>query len=358
MSKAVYHHQIPQTYLKAWGESVYVYYKEKNEGKIRNIEKEFGVNYFYSIRPGDMFVRPESLDMFFSRLDPYFVVYIDKPDDGEEGEVEEVLLNTKEKQNQYWNESKDWIIQNKDGKAIPKAEQNRLLTEISQEKDNYIEDAWSSKFENIWTSVIEIVRDHLWDIHQKKPKSLAYEDKQTLIEYYVMFDWRKPTGPKRVRESFDNVMSLFPDGTNNYPWKQKGHPKDKTLGDAIWHMILNSSFYKFINNDGMMKKYCDAFMKETTFEFYLDSKDRLITSDSPCFEHINEDGKIEPLFVALPGLLIQAAKKDPERPLEYNIFELTDDEVDRYNRIIFENGDQIVAKNEKQITDLLAKAAG
>lgn len=69
----------------------------------------------------------------------------------------------------------------------------------------------------------------------------------------------------------------------------------------------------------------------------------------------NEDGRIEPLFVALPGLLIQAAKKDPERPLEYNIFEFTDDEVDRYNRIIFENGDRIVAKNEKQITDLWVK---
>lgn len=351
MEKGKYHHQIPRVYLKAWGESPYVYYKDKQEGRFRNINNEFGVNYFYAIRPGDSFVRPESLDQFFSRLDSYTVIY----EEDHDGQVEDILLDTKEKMNRYWNKSKDWIIKDENGNTITRRDKNVLLTAISQETDNFIEDAWSRQFENLWNKVIQIVKNRLWDIHKKVPQYLAYEDKQTLIEYYMMFDWRKPSGPKRVRESFEKIMSLMPEGFADYPSMQNGHPDDKTLGDVFWHMLLNQNFFELFNNKGMIQTYCDAYLEETTFEFFLDPKERLITSDNPCFEYINSDGKIEPLFVALPGLLIQIATKDPEKPLEYNIFELAETDVDRYNRIIFENGNRIIAKDEKAIIDILAK---
>lgn len=77
--------------------------------------------------PGDLFTLPDSLNLFFSSLDPYMVSF--PLDNGKE-----LLLDKKELLNIYWFERDKWIIKDTSGKILPRAQRNQLLTSISQKK--------------------------------------------------------------------------------------------------------------------------------------------------------------------------------------------------------------------------------
>ena len=160
-----YQHQIPRTYLGAWGDTIYVYDKAHASGGLRNKDNIFGINYYYSIRPGDLFTRPESLDMFFSCLDQFTIYFVEK-DEGERIK-EEILLDTKTKLNQYWDEFDAWKILKADGSVLERRQRNIIKTQISQMKDNYIEEAWSQQFEDLWQRIINVVIQRLWSILKK-----------------------------------------------------------------------------------------------------------------------------------------------------------------------------------------------
>ena len=49
----------------------------------------------------------------------------------------------------------------------------------------------------------------------------------------------------------------------------------------------------------------------------MNKKSNKITSDNPCFTFTNKEGFKEPIFVALPGLIISLVKKDSAAPNSY-----------------------------------------
>ena len=160
-----------------------------------------------------------------------------------------------------------------------------------------------------------------------------------------MFQWRSYAGNEEARNAFEFLMDIVPE-IRDMETEKPVHKEDKTISDELWHELLLSSYYKYLHGSGVMQKHYEAYRDKLTLLVMLDSSESLITSDVPCFEHIRSEGYREPLFVALPGLLISLAQKDPDAPNSYRIIELTQDDVESYNKIIFEFGDVIVSKNE------------
>ena len=338
MPNAKYHHRIPQTYMRAWGENVWVYDKKTCTSDQRNIDSIMGQKFFHSIKAGSIFQTAHSLDCIFGCLDNYSVYLVDNSG-------LKTLLASKEKLNQFWYAHDDWIIEDGAGKVLSNKPKNVLMTTISQAVDNTIEDEWSSKFESDWANNISEIYKRLREIHSGKEVTLTSEAFDTIIRYFVMFQWRSYAGNEEARNAFEFLMDIVPE-IRDMETEKPVHKEDKTISDELWHELLLSSYYKYLHGSGVMQKHYEAYRDKLTLLVMLDSSESLITSDVPCFEHIRSEGYREPLFVALPGLLISLAQKDPDAPNSYRIIELTQDDVESYNKIIFEFGNVIVSKNE------------
>ena len=339
MSQAKNHHRIPQVYLKAWGENVWVYDKSRKSSKPRNIESILYTKFYHSIMPGDLFTLPASLDMFFSSLDSYEVSVPDKNGN-------EILLDNKKLLNSYWSEKDKWIIKDITGKLLPRAQKNQLLTSISQKKDNQIEEAWSKEYEAIWGETISIINKTIQRIHYCKKDTMKYEDAQKLMKYFTMFRWRSVQGPEQLKETFDKIIDLFPEEIKDIESIAPGHLEDKSFIEDIWHSILLKYFYEFLAGKGPIQQEYEKMLDSTTFIFRIDPLNRLITADNPCFQYIDSEGIIWPTFIALPGLIVQLAKKDPKHPYEYRIIDMDDIEVKTYNDIVFGKGNLIISTNK------------
>ena len=340
MAGAKYHHRIPQTYLRAWGENVWFYDKETGVNEPRNIDSIMGQQFFHSIKAGSLFHTSKSLDKLFGCLDGFMVHF------EEDGQV--IPLDTKELLNQYWFDFDNWVISDTSGNKLTKKQRNIIKTSISQIADNTIEEEWSSKFESEWSDVISQIYAGLQAIHEKKDVALTTAAFEAIIRYYVMFLWRSYTGFEEARNTYDWLVGAVPE-LRDLDTENPVHREDKTVGDEMWHEFLLSSYYKFLHGTGIMQKQYESYKDHLTVIAMLDPTESLITSDVPCFEYIREDGLKEPIFIALPGLLISLAKKDPDQPRSYRIIELSNDEVGEYNRIVFDYGKKIISKSEIDI---------
>lgn len=332
MSEQKYHHRIPKTYLKAWGESVWYYDKQTGKSEKRNIETIMGQSYFHSIKAGSTFQTPKSLSKIFAPLSGLSIQYNNIP------------LSTPVLQNQYWYEYDNWEISN-NGKVISRKQRNVLKTMISQINDNTIEDLWSSKYESGWAETISHVEQVIKEFCNGKKSTLTRDEYEELLRYYVMYLWRSSDGYEEAAKAFDWIMSLFPEG-GNIPLEQPVRPGDKTIKDELWHEYLLSEYQKFLRGAGTMQAQFEAYGKNLTLVVRIDMEERLITSDNPCFEYTREDEIKEPIFVALPSLLITLAKKDPDEPNAYRIIQMGSKDVDHYNKLVFENGNQIISRTD------------
>ena len=89
MGEAKAHHRIPQTYMRSWGDNVWIYDKEKDLSEQRNVDSILKMNFFHSIKAGSVFQTPESLNKIFKSLETYKISFIE---DGNK-----IELNSKEK---------------------------------------------------------------------------------------------------------------------------------------------------------------------------------------------------------------------------------------------------------------------
>lgn len=340
MSVAKYHHRIPQTYMKAWcfsGDTVWLYDKDAKESKPRNIGSIMGVNYFHAIKAGSIFTTEKALDTIFAPLDGLKIFNVD---DDEQKE-----LNSKEDFNRYFYNFENWIIQDESGNNITRKQRNILFKRISQASDNSIEDAWSQKYENGWSDAINEIHQAVIDIHNHKEIMLTDKAADTIMDYFVIFQWRSSRGYDEAKRVFDWLMNMVPE-ISRMELEDSVHREDKTVADEMWHNFLLSTYSKFLDDDGVMKTEKEEYFRHLTFLFLIDSKERLITSDNPCFTFTNKDGYKEPILIALPGLIISLAKKDTDAPNSYRIYEMEDEDVEYYNRVIYENGNQIISRSE------------
>lgn len=347
MSEPKFHHRIPQTYLKAWcynSNSVWYYNKENQTSEKRNISKIMGVNYFHSIKAGSIFTTQESLEKIFAPLNGYAVY--EKTDEGNE-----MFLSSRDLMNQRFHNYENWIIKESDGKVITAKQKKIIKGEIDKISDNSIEEAWDKKYENAWKNTITEIQQTVIDIHEKNLIMLTDTAYHTIIDYFVMFQWRSTSGYDKAREAFDWFISIIPE-IMNMDIDDDVHRENKTIADNMWHNYLLSQYHNFLNGDGVMSFESKQYFEKLTPLFMIDRTGSIITSDNPCFTFTNKDGYQEPILVALPSMIISLARKNPNALNEYRICEMNDEDVDYYNRIIFGNGNEIISKNLIDVTKL------
>lgn len=341
MGEQKYHHKIPKTYMKSWcfsGDSVWVYEKQSKKSKVRNISSIMGENFFYSLKAGSIFTTSKALDIIFDSLSG-LTIY-DVQNDGKL-----ILLENKEEYNAHFYNFSNWLIQDKSGKNITKKQRNIIFTNISQACDNSIEECWSQKYESRWANYIFEIYHRVLDIKNQELVTLTDEDAHMIMDYFIMFQWRGGQGFDLVKKTFDKIMEYFID-VKDEKTKESYNRNVKTVSDELWHNLQLETYNKYFNNEGFMKLQREMYFQDLTFLFLVDVKERLITSDNPCFTFINHNGYQEPILVALPGLIISLAKKDNNSPDAYKILMMGDDDVKYYNRIIYDNACLIVSKIE------------
>lgn len=335
-NEAVYHHLIPQTYMKPWcfnAKSIWVYDKTAQISEVRNIENICGINYFHSIRAGSLHASEKSLSKIWGFLLDYHISL--------NGET----LSSAEMLNRHYNDFDEWEILYPKGAKVNKADRNSIKQRIQQTKDNDIEEQWSFQFENAWAALSETLYTVLSDIKLKKPVSLTTKAASDLMRYVIMFDWRGFKGNEQLNEALSAIDAIFPTPLSSIgiPMEDRTHPMYKTAMDEIRHNYLIHAFEQFLENDGVMYEHQRLHEENLTFLFlFAADGTSFLTSDNPSFTFLNKAGYREQFLAVLPKLAISLAKKDPDNPYSYKIIELSKDETDEYNYQIFAYAERVV----------------
>ena len=335
--EAVYHHLIPQTYMKPWcfnAKTVLVYDKQNESWNERNIEKICGINYYHSIRANSVYVTPAALEKIFGFLSIYDVSY------------NGVALTTLEAMHHNYQYYDDWDIRYPNGAFVSKKQRNVLKTKIQQAKFNDIEEQWSKKFENGWEKLIREIESALLAIKRKLPLKLTKHTFSELLRYYVMFEWRGFGGNLEYEDAFKRIDEIFPFSSLEIPEEERALSFHTNALEEMKHNLLVKYFNLFQDGKGIIQTYKQQLEDNCTAVFLIAPKGyNFLSSDNPCFRFKNENGETVPFFVARPQLAIVFPKKNSESPNEYCINVLSLDEMKNYNQQIFINAKNLVLNN-------------
>jgi len=336
---AIYHHLIPQTYMKPWcfsGNSIWVYDKSSQKSKPHNIENICGINYFHSIRAGSLYASQDSLNKIWSFLLPYHISINGK------------ALDTTGDMNRHYSEFDHWEIKYPNGAKVNKKNRNIIKQRIKQSKVNDIEEQWNVQFENDWRETSQLLYEKIQKIQEGEPIFLTAHDSSTIMKYIIMFDWRGAIGNEQLNELLEFIDNqIFSFSEIDIPQNDRTYQSDKTALDEIRHAYLLKTYDEFLSGSGTMQKALESYEENLTFIFMLTSSgDKFITSNNPSFMFKNAEGYNEHVFVALPSLLISLAKKDKEHPHAYKIAYLETEQVKQYNQVIFENASMILSSEQ------------
>jgi hypothetical protein len=333
----VYHHRIPQTYMRPWcfsNNSIWTFDKATKKSEPRNIENICGVNHFHSIKAGSLYTNDDALQKIFGDIANYKVM------------LNGQSLDTFEERNQHFYEFDSWEIFYPKGKPINKKDRNVIFQRLSQTADTSIEEKWSTEFENDWGKISQQLYDTLKEIQQKKDIALTGYAAEIIMKYFVMFDWRGKFGNQTVNDTLNLLVTeIMKIGDIEIPPENRVYAFEHTVTDEMSHALLLRAFDGFLSNKGMMYDTYQIYCQKLTFVFLFSEHKKFITSDNPCFTFINKNELKEPIFPVLPNLLISLAKKDPTKPNSYKLASLTDEQVDEYNEAIFQNGDVILSQD-------------
>lgn len=335
--EAVYHHLIPQTYMKPWcfsGKTVLVYDKQNESWDERNIENICGINYYHSIRANSLYVTSDALEKIFGFLSIYNISY------------NGVSLNTLEAMHHNYQYYDEWEIRYPKGALVPQKQRNVFKTRIQQAKFNDIEEQWSIKFENGWETLIREIESALLAIKIRLPFKLTRHAFSELIRYYVMFEWRGFGGNLEYANAFNQIDEIFSLSSVEFSEEARVLSFYTNALEEMKHNLLVKYFDLFQDGKGIMQTYKQILEDNCTAVFLIAPQgSNFLSSDNPCFRFKNEKDEMVPFFVALPQLAIILPKKDRESPNEYCINELSLEDMKYYNKQILTNSKNLVLNN-------------
>lgn len=334
-NNAVKHHRVPKTYMKTWcfsRNSVWTYDKFKRKSEIRNIEKLFRTNYYHSIRAGFLYHTEDSLEKIFGFLKAYRIVY------------EEKELFSLEELNNHYCDFKKWEIYYPNGEKVNSKDKNVIKKQLESTKVNTIEEQWNIQLENDWPKIVEVLQGILYKLENGDSSYLTNIDADTILKYFVMFNWRGMVGNSSLNEVCHWIFhDVFEDSYIEIPENDRINSYDSCVADEMKHAFLLKAYDDFLNGKGVMYNTYQQYKEKFSFIFLLTKNKTFNTSDNPCFDFISNEGYRVPFFVVSPTIAIELARKDPIEPLMYKVQNLEDDEVNKYNEIIFENGNVILS---------------
>lgn len=327
-NKAKYHHLIPQTYMSAWANaSGTLKYKNLVTGEFdtKNKDNLCGINHYHSIVAGMPICTADDADNIFSIMKDYKVVY----------EGKEVTSNLE--LNQIYYDFGSWEITRKSDGTI--ASKKPIKAAIDQVKIRDIEENWSVKYENKWTNVRNTIENNVLTVSGEIPEF----DKEFLMKFFISIDWRSIASEPLFTDQFRwlGVEVLSMDEVE-IPEEERGLPFFETMADYFKHCLLLKLYRRFLNDDGPIYEHIQQSLQHTSFHFLIaDGVTKYVTSDNPSFVHLREDGSKVGIMPITPRILLAQGKKSDTDPV-YCVTHITDEAVQKYNKIIEDNAEQYV----------------
>lgn len=332
-TSAIYHHLVPQTYMRSWkhGKSSIYFVKkgEDNLGESKSTKKIGGMDNYHSIQAGSLNATKLEYDRFFKViLDSYTA------------KVENRVLYSSEEMNNRFYDFDNWVIIDKAGKEISETQKINIENEIKSNYDKTIEEKWNILYEanwnNIKSSIVKTVSD--------KANSIIFPDimRNELIKFMVSLEWRtKPYHPvfqeswARVKEN--SVSSLLE--TTSIPEEDRSFPFITTLEEEFTHYYLLNQFKKLFEGKGNIMKEIDILTKNAYIEFLIAPKDKeFLTSDNPVCRFYNQDKKLEYIFPVCPNIACRVLNaKDNQLEDKYSILHINKKKMIEYNNKLKEN---------------------
>ena len=331
-TQAKYHHLIPQTYMSAWsrGNGTLKVEFKNDPGVIveRNKEKIAGITDFHSIKAGMPICAQADADLIFAAVLPYTVTY--------EGKV---IHDTLELNKVFYDFDK-WEITRADGTPVSK---KWILHEIEQVKIKDIEAKWSTKYENAWSAQVAVLEDKILNA---TTDSIPAFDREYIMKFFTALDWRGFTSNAQFESTLSwlchDILEL---GDIDIPEENRILPSLTTAEEEMRHNLLLQYYRQYLNDIGVIYQAAMANLKHTSFHFLVaDGPTTFITSDSPAFVYKRPDDTLIGLLPITPRILMVQGKNTDNDGFYY-ITHITDEAVQRYNKIIYDNAKEFAIIN-------------
>ncbi|MCU5380264.1 DUF4238 domain-containing protein [Bacillus cereus] len=342
-TQAVYHHLVPQTYMKSWKHgksSIYIVKKEEGGvGESKSTLKFGGINHYHSFSAGSLFRTEEDCDEFFKPLENYTV------------KIDGKVLDSTVDMNNLFYKFDAWSISKENGEVVNETEQKILKKEILSIHVRDIELGWDRKYENYWNSTNQLIS---YEIFSNIPAQLVVAaKKEDLIKFMVSMEWRtKPYHPV-LRQSLETIMSESYSGIDfkaiDITEDERQYPFLKTWYDMFAHNYILKLYREFLDGKGKIMDEAREIIDNLCIVMYIAPSDgEFITSDNPVCRFTNEDGEVEYIFPINPKIscAVMKGRSLDSYPVKY----LSKDGLVYYNNKLKDNSNEFYILREQDLT--------
>jgi len=296
-----------------------------NPGVIepKNKDNIAGITDYHSIKAGMVICTKDDADKIFAPLAGYTV------------EIDGQIVTDTLEMNQKFYDFDTWIIRRSDGSLVSKKAVKR---EIEKIKIKDIESNWSTKYENEWNRV---VCDLESAIFTSKLEYITAKHRDYLMRFFVALDWRSIQSNDEFQKAFRPFADALLDEIE-IPENERILPCLRTAADEMKHNLLLKYYRKYLDDDGVIYIHAIESLKHTNFHFLIaDGPTYFITSNNPSFVFIREGGLKQGLMPITPRILM-AQGRCSEDVDKYYITHISDEAVNKYNKIIRANANEFV----------------
>lgn len=321
------HHLIPQTYMSAWANASGTLEVEflSNPGVFESKNKD-SIAYitdYHSIKAGMAICTKDDADKIFAPLRNYTV------------EINGQIVTDTLELNQKFYDFDTWVIKRSDGSLVSK---KAIKREIGKIKIKDIESNWSIKYENKWNKV---VHDLETAIFTSESESITAIHKDYLMRFFVALDWRSIQSNDEFQKAFRPFADALLDKIE-IPEEDRILPCLRTAADEMKHYLLLKYYREYLDDSGVIYTHAIESLKHTNFHFLIaDGPTYFVTSNNPSFVFTRADGSKEGLMPLTPRILMGQGRCTEDAD-KYYITHISDEAVNKYNKIIRANANEFV----------------
>ena len=241
--------------------------------------------------------------------------------------------------NKLFHDFDNWSIRKADGSPIGNRERNILQTKIKNAKIHEIEDSWSEKYESNWNYAVKQIQEQIICAPDGPIPSF---NKQFLLEFFTMMDWRGFYSNLKFEEAYDEAFSILL-GSFNESRNEQSKEQQIVYRDLKRQYLLKK-YREFLSGDGLMYKVVQESMLYTSIHFLVAPLGvRFVTTDTPAFTHVFEGKGYAEMMPLTPQILMVKGKKGDDDD-DYWVTHLTEADVEKYNMIIQEHATEFVVQ--------------
>ncbi len=321
MCEFEYQHIVPRTYYKPWENSdnknLHIVNKISGKVKSKSSKREFGIKDFYTITIENYFIfNEEDKKKAYKPLLAYDIKFKNRK------------LTSIEDFHKNIGMFKEWFIYDKDGNKISNDEVYQILKSI---RILDLEKNWNKKVENNWNITTQNVVN---SVKAKKPI--------TSVEYDFLYLFlasqkirTKKFKDKYIVDPMTILTSLF--NIKDDVERRKVKSVFDKMFDSKYKQIIRD--FQEGNNDNKSVKAVNNYIKKFSMIFYYNNNKSFHTSDNPIIDDVKESfpNKFRGQILPLTPHLIVVGYKGNKMDNQYQVQELSDNEVNQVNDLIINN---------------------